>query len=366
MSAQAASGVRRLPLHDKHADKGARFGAFGGWEVPLYYTSILEEHEAVRRRAGLFDISHMGEFFAAGKRAVEFLDALLPRNIAAMADGRALYMPLLREDGGIVDDIIVYRFAKDLFLLIVNASNEEKDFRFMSRRVPAGAAFRNATEEKGLLALQGPASVRILARAFGKLPVLSAKYYHFQPWQSGMIARTGYTGEDGFEIMADQKELPQIWDALFAAGKSEGLAPAGFGARDTLRIEAGMVLYGHDITEETTPLQAGLGWAVDFTKPAFTGREKLLAEKTGGVKRKLVGFEMIERGIPRGDYEIAKAGSVIGKVTSGSFSPTLQKNIGMGYVPAEEAAPGNEIEILIRAKALKGRIVKLPFYQRNK
>lgn len=359
-----SSGIRRLPLHAKHAEKGARFGAFGDWEVPLYYTSILEEHEAVRERAGLFDISHMGEFFLSGPHAESFLQELLPRDICRLAPGAAFYMPLLNERGGIVDDIILYRFAPDLFLLIVNAANVEKDFDWIKPRVPSGVSFENQSEEKGLLALQGPQSAAIVKAAFGG-NFSDLAYYHFRGWKSGMMARTGYTGEDGFEIMADNKDLPEIWETLFRAGKSIGLAPTGFGARDTLRLEAAMPLYGHDMNDDTSPFEAGIGWAVDLTKKSFVGREPLAAQNKEGMKRRLVGFEMIDRGIPRQDCVIRKAGREIGRVTSGSFAPTLQKNIGLGYVPAGDGEPGREIEIVIRGNALKARIVKLPFYKRS-
>ncbi len=362
----AGSGnIQQLPLHSKHVEKGAKFGAFGVWEVPLYYTGILEEHEAVRARSGLFDISHMGEFWVSGLGAPDFLEGLLPRRVAGMKVGQALYMPLLHERGGIIDDIIVYRFAECGFLLIVNAGNIEKDYRWIESHVPQGVEFEDRSDSKGLLALQGPRSAEILQRAYGA-GFSALPYYHFKEWSSGMIARTGYTGEDGFEIMVDQKDLPCVWEALVSAGKDGGLLPVGFGSRDTLRLEAGMPLYGHDLKDDTTPLEAGLGWAVDLSKPSFIGRDALAKQKENGVKRKLVGFEMIERGIPRQDYEIQKKGRAIGKVTSGSFSPTLKKNIGMGYVAVDVAALGNEIEIIVRDHSLKAKIVKLPFYKRQK
>ncbi|MBI3306680.1 MAG: glycine cleavage system aminomethyltransferase GcvT [Candidatus Omnitrophica bacterium] len=358
--------IRQLPLHEKHAAKSARFGAFGDWEVPLYYSSVIEEHHAVRQKAGLFDISHMGEFWIEGSAVLPFLEKLLPRRIDAMIFGQALYMPLLNDAGGFVDDIILYRFAEKKFLFIVNASNIEKDFQWIKSHLPSsGVEFTNQSDEKGLLALQGPASVKIADEAFG--PSFSKLgYYHFAPWKSGMIARTGYTGEDGFEIMVNQKDLPEIWEKLFTAGAKPGLVPAGFGARDTLRLEAGMLLYGHDMNDETTALEAGIGWALDLTKDSFIGKEILEKQKQQGLKRKLIGFEMVDRGIPRQGYEIRKASRMLGQVGSGSFCPTLEKNLGMAYLPIEEAAEGNTIEIVIREKALKARVVKLPFYKRKK
>ena len=365
MDGSSAQEVRRLPLHDRHARLGAKFGAFGNWEVPLYYTSILEEHQSVRRHAGLFDISHMGEFFFRGENAAHFLDTLFPRRVPDMAIGQALYLPLLNEQAGIVDDVILYRFGRENFLAIVNAGNIEKDFSWISPRVPHGVDFEDASEQKGLLALQGPASAAVLERALS-VSCASLGYYHFMEFQSGMIARTGYTGEDGFEIMADQKALPAIWDALLRAGAADGIRPVGFGARDTLRLEAGMLLHGHDMSEEVTPLEAGISWAVDWRKDFFLGRDALLGEKQRGSQRRLIGFRMIDRGIPRQGHEIRKGARRLGPVTSGSFSPTLQENIGLGYVPTEEAVPGQEIEIIIRERSLKAGIVRLPFYKRNK
>jgi aminomethyltransferase len=252
------------------------------------------------------------------------------------------------------------------FLLIVNAGNVAKDAAWMeSQLVSRKVTFADATEQMGLLALQGPSSQALLEKAYPDLKLSGLHYYQFLPWKSGVIARTGYTGEDGFEIMADLKELSEIWDRLFASGKEFGLVPAGFGSRDTLRLEAGMPLYGHDLSEEMTPLEAGLGWSVDLSKNDFIGKEALRSQKENGLKKKLVGFEMIDRGIPRQDYEITKNGIKIGKVTSGSFAPTLEKNIGMGYVRAEEAQAGNEIQITIRGNALKAKVVKLPFYKRK-
>lgn len=362
MSASSAANIRSLPLHEKHAGLGARFGAFGEWQVPLYYTSILEEHKAVRTRAGLFDISHMGEFFFSGARAAEFLNELLPRNILDQKNGRALYMPLLRDNGTTVDDIIVYRFSEDRFLVIVNAGNIAKDFEWIHPRVPKDVEFVDRSEEFGLLALQGPESEKIAGQTFGGEAIAGLTYYSFRPFRSGLIAATGYTGERGYEIMIKKNELPSIWDSSVA----KGAQAVGFGARDTLRLEAAMPLYGHDLNDETTPLEAGLDWAIDWNKKSFVGRGPLIKQKETGPQKKLIGFEMIDRGIPRQDYEILKSGKKIGKVTSGSFAPTLEKNIGMGYVEAAEAREGNEIEILVRDKNLKAKSVGLPFYARPK
>ncbi len=360
--------LRYLPLREKHIEYGAKWGQFGPWEVPLYYSSILEEHEAVRKRAGLFDISHMGKFIFEGPGAAAFLDGFLPRPIQKMDQGKALYMPLLNPGGKIIDDIILYRLGESRFLMIVNAANTEKDFRWIQSKLPCSAAFifQNPSDEYGLLALQGPKSVRILQQAFGSKSVPPLQYYEAKLWDWGVIARTGYTGEDGFEFMFHCSKLAEAWEKLFRAGAGEGLCPAGFGARDTLRLEAAMRLYGHEMNEETSPLEAGIEWAVDWDKESFEGREPLSKEKKEGSAKRLAGFEMVDRGIPRQDCAIQKGGRILGKVTSGSFSPTLKKNIGLGYVPAAEAFAGNRIEVVIRHKPAQAQIVKLPFYHRPK
>ena len=358
----ASSQTERLPLHDKHVSRNARLGQFGEWEVPLYYRGILEEHEAVRTRAGLFDISHMGKFEVSGPSCASVLDSILPRPIAAMKETKALYMPLLNDEAGILDDIIVYRIAAERFFIIVNASNVDKDRTWLKARLEGKANFKDLTRDRCLVALQGPESPKVLAKILGKNDFESLGYYHFALWEDGMIARTGYTGEDGYEIMASKALIEKLWDSLLAAG----VEPVGFGARDTLRLEAGMPLYGHDLNEGVTPLEAGIGWAVDLTKPAFPGKKVLESRKAAGVRTKLVGFEMAERGIPRPDFEVRKNGIRIGRVASGSFAPTLKKNIGMAYVDYAYAQAGAEFEIVIRDKEVKARIVPLPFYKRQK
>ncbi|MDP3919541.1 MAG: glycine cleavage system aminomethyltransferase GcvT [Candidatus Omnitrophota bacterium] len=365
------SQICRLPLHDTHVRLGARIGAFGSWEVPLYYTSIVQEHEAVRQRAGLFDISHMGEFRVTGNDALGFLQELLPRDVGKMETGQALYMPLLNEDGGIIDDVILYRFEPAHFLLIVNAGNVDKDWSWVESRAAAhkGAApdfkIQNASADFGLLALQGPGSAAIIEKTLGSTWT-DVAYYHFRPFGDGMIARTGYTGEDGFEIMVKKAGLLEMWDRLMAAGRADGLVPAGFGARDTLRLEAGMLLYGHDMEDTTNPLEAGISWAVDLKKASFIGRDALAKQAGKPQAKKLAAFEMIERAIPRQGYELRKGSQTLGHVTSGTFSPTLAKNIGMGYVPPSEAVAGNEIQVVVRQKSIQAKIVKLPFYKRKK
>ena len=353
----------RLPLHPKHAERGARFGVFGSWEVPLYYTSILEEHAQVRNKAGLFDISHMGEFLLTGKNSESFLNELLPRNIQKLQPGRAWYAPLLNEKGGFVDDIIVYKVSPERFWIIVNAGNVAKDFAWIDAHCPKDVTLVNHSDRLGLLAIQGPLAHRILDRMYPSLQISQLPNYGFVEIPGGMIARTGYTGEDGFEIMMEKNKLSSLWDECF---KDPDLKPVGFGARDTLRLEAAMLLYGHDMTDEINPLEAGIGWTLDFSKPAFIAKDILLQIKNQGVAKKLIGFEMMDRGIPRQGYPIQKSGKLIGEVTSGSFSPTLQKNIGLGYVSIDFSNPGEEIEVLVRDKPQKVKIVSIPFYRRKK
>lgn len=360
------TAVKRLPLHDLHVKAGGHMGAFGDWEVPLYFTSILDEHDAVRNRAGVFDISHMGEFFVRGKEARVFLDQILPRKMSRLENSKALYAPLLNEEGGIVDDLIVYQMDPQNFLLIVNAANIDKDFAWIKSHLIPGVELENVSDEKFLFALQGPKSLEIAETLFGR-KLKGIRYYHFltlnTEWGELFLSRTGYTGEDGFEIMADTSKAEPVWKALFEVGKKFGLLPIGFGARDTLRLEAGMALYGHDMDDSTSAVEASLDWAVDFDKTNFVGRQRNIREKEKGAPKKLVGIEMIERGIPRQACEIQKQGCVVGHITSGTFSPTLKKNIALGYVTTAESQLGNEIDVVIRNQKVKARIVKFPFYK---
>lgn len=339
-------------------------GDFGGWFVPLFYTSIMEEHAAVRHKAGIFDISHMGEFQVEGPGALAYLEKNLPRRIAPVQFGQAIYMPLVNDQGGMVDDIIVYRMAEQKFLIIVNAGNIEKDFEWFTARVTPGVTLTDLSPEMGLLALQGPLSQTILLECFGAF-YKDMRRFHYKDFEGGVIARTGYTGEDGYEIMVPKHKLKRVWDVLFRVGIKQGLLPVGFGARDTLRLEAAMPLYGHELTDEITPLEADLGWAIDLTKDEFPGSAVLKKQQKTGILKKRVGFEMTERGIPRQGFEVQKNGKTIGTVTSGSFVPTTGKNIGMAYVPATEAKTGNVMEVIVRGKPVKVVLVSLPFYRRK-
>lgn len=364
MSASSPAQVRRLPLHSRHIEKNARMGQFGSWEVPLYYTSILQEHQLVRTKAGLFDISHMGEFFVSGPSACDYLNQILPRQIDQMLPGQAWYMPLVNDRGGMVDDIIVYARAQNDYLVIVNAGNVDKDRKWFEERLIPNVIFKDRSDEFGLLALQGPASEAILSEAFGQF-YRSLKNYSFAAFGEGMIARTGYTGEDGFEIMAPNAKLDEIWQVLMRVGEKNGLAPVGFGARDTLRLEAAMPLYGHELTDDISPVEAGLSFFIDWKKSGDTARTTLNQVKAAGPSRKRIGFELIGRGIAREGAEIVKQGKKCGWVTSGSMSPTLEKSLGMAYIDSDLAVVGNEIEILIRGNAVPAKIVKLPFYKRK-
>ncbi len=369
----SASTLKKTPLHAIHRALGARMMGFGGFEMPVQYSGIIEEHMAVREAAGLFDVSHMGEVYARGPHAFAFVQQLVTNDAAKLYDGRALYTVMCREDGGIVDDLIVYRLAEDEYLLVINAANIEKDFAWMQAHNPMGAALENASDALALLALQGPEAFAI-AQELTDAPLSDLKFYHFRRLPPGaflgcetaLLSHTGYTGERGLEIYCEAEKAADVWEALMDAGRARGLKPAGLGARDTLRLEAGYSLYGNDITAETNPLEAGLGWVVKLDKGDFVGREALQRVKADGPTRKLVGFVVEERGIPRPGYAIEDdEGNEIGVVTSGSQSPVLQRGIGLGYVPNEETytEPGRPLAIRARGRALAATVQKPPFYK---
>lgn len=366
---QDTSKLKTLPIHAELVRMGAKLGAFGDWLVPLYFTSILEEHEQVRTGAGVFDISHMGEFLVRGPKAAEAVNLWIANDVCKLIDGQALYSPACRETGGIVDDVVVMRQGAEDYFMVVNAANIEKDFAWFQAHLPQGAVLEDVSAQTILFAVQGPKSEALMEQAFG-IDLQAVSYYHFthhsSPFGEMLISRTGYTGEDGFEIFSPVDEAAGLWQYLFKVGKAFGLKPIGFGARDTLRLEARFNLYGHDMTDETTPLEAGIGWTVAWGKNDFIGKQALEAQKAAGVKRKLVGFEMVDRGIARDHARVFVDGKAAGQVTSGTFSPTLKKNIGLAYVPAEFTAVGQEIQIEIRDKRLQAKIVKTPFYKRTK
>jgi aminomethyltransferase len=367
----AATSLKRTPLYEEHRVLGARLVEFSGWEMPVQYGSILEEHRAVRTRAGLFDVSHMGEFKVEGPGASAFLQHLVPNDVSRLAIHQALYTQLCLPDAGTVDDLIIYRLADMHYMLVVNAGNIDKDYAWVEKKAKQfkDVHLTNQSDTTALLALQGPEAQTIL-QPLTEVDLYSIHYYHCAPGMvdgiNCIISRTGYTGEDGFELYCAPADVAKLWNDLLAAGKDKGLLPAGLGARDTLRLEAGYCLYGHELDEQTNPLEARLGWTVKFDKGDFIGRDVLLKVKEEGPKRKLIGVEMVERGVCRNGYGIYENEQQIGVLTSGAPSPTLNKNIGMGYVDAQHAVVGNIVHIDIRGKRTAARIVALPFYKRQK
>jgi aminomethyltransferase len=364
---QPSTALKRTPFYDFHRALGAKMVDFAGFEMPVRYTGDVREHVAVRERAGLFDISHMGEFHVEGPGALEFLNRVITNDLAAAAPGQAVYSPMCRPDGGIVDDLLVYRFP-DHFMVVVNASNIAKDFEWLMDYCPAEVELEDRSERTALLAVQGPKAPEIL-QSLVPGDALDLGYYRFMTGKvcgaDAVISRTGYTGEDGFELYFDPRHATRVWEGLTAAGKEHGLEPVGLGARDTLRLEVGYMLYGNDITDTTSPLEAGLGWTVKFGKDDFVGRDALVRQKEQGLKRRLAGFDLDGRRVPRHDMAIETQGRAVGKVTSGTFSPSLERPIGMGYVESSFAQTGAALEIKAGEARLPARVVSRPFYKRG-
>lgn len=361
--------LKRTPLHAVHRAAGARMVPFGGWEMPVQYSSILEEHRAVRTRAGLFDVSHMGEVELLGPGALALVQRLVTNDVERLAPDQALYSPMCTPEGGIIDDLLVYRMG-DRLMLVVNAANTAEDLAWIGEHAGSDVQVVDRTAEIALLALQGPRAQEILQR-LTSVTLSALRYYWFRQdievgGRRALVSRTGYTGEDGFEIYVDARDAVHLWNALFDAGHPSGLLPAGLGARDTLRLEAGYLLHGNDMDKATTPLEAGLGWTVKFGKGEFIGDDVLAAQKEAGIGRRLIGFTLAERAIARHGFPIRRDGANIGRVTSGSFGPTVEKSIGLGYVPPRAAAPGEPIAVEIRGRAALGVVTKLPFYTRGK
>jgi len=358
------SGLRRTPLHDVHLALGARLVPFAGFEMPVQYRSILEEHAAVRERAGLFDVSHMGQLWLRGPSAIADAERLLSCPVASLKLGRVRYGLLCNEHGGVVDDVTLYRVAGDHVLLCVNASNTAKDRDWIAAHCSAATALRDASDETCLLALQGPASEAILAPLVA-FDLSRVRFFAFAETElAGMrvlVSRTGYTHAGGFEIYGQASDARAIWRALSDAGAAHGLAPAGLGARDTLRLEAALPLYGHELDDETTPLEARLERFVKLDAGGFIGAEALRAEREAGPRRALVGFVVEGRGIARAEHALAVAGAEVGRVTSGAPSPTLGKPIGLGYVPPLQAAVGTKLDVMVRGQAVPARVVETPF-----
>ncbi len=368
----ATPQLKRTPLFEIHRELGARMVEFGGWEMPVQYTGVIDEHRAVRGRAGLFDVSHMGEFRVEGVGAEAFLQGLVPNNVARLAIDQALYTQICRPDGGTVDDLIIYRRGDQHYMVVVNAGTMEKDWDWFTEHAAGKDDFTltNISSETALLALQGPLAETIL-QPLTSQPLSQIAYYHSRPGEVAgitcIISRTGYTGEDGFELYCAWQDAPALWRALTEAGTPHGLLPAGLGARDTLRLEAGYCLYDHELTEEITPLEAGLGWTIKLDKGVdFVGRDALVDEKQQGLRRKLIGIEMRDRGVPRAGYPILLDGQHIGDVTSGTMCPTIERPAGLGYVPPEYATLGTEIAVEIRGKPVAAVVAALPFYKRAK
>jgi aminomethyltransferase len=357
--------LKRTPLRDVHVKAGARMVPFGGWEMPVQYTGIVDEHRAVRGAVGLFDISHMGEFEIEGRQALATVQRLCSNDAAALAVGQVQYSLLCYPDGGIVDDLTLYRLAEDRFMLTVNAANIDKDWSWVNEHGAGAPRWRNVSDETGLLAVQGPKAEAVVQRlADGDLTPVP--YYHFVRGTvagvPALISRTGYTGEDGFELYVEAGRVERLWHAVLEAGRRDGIQPVGLGARDTLRLEMKFALYGNDIDQSTNPLEAGLGWVVKPGKGDFIGRAAIEALRARGVSRKLVGFEMVEPSVPRHGYRLLAGGAEVGVVTSGSFGPSVERYIGMGYVPSALASVGSEVDVEIRQKPQRARVVRTPFY----
>ncbi|HPF97710.1 MAG: glycine cleavage system aminomethyltransferase GcvT [Mangrovimonas sp.] len=359
--------MKNTALTDVHIALGAKMVPFAGYNMPVQYEGVTVEHETVRNGVGVFDVSHMGEFLIEGPKALELIQNVCSNDASKLTIGKAQYSCLPNEDGGIVDDLIVYRIKEETYLLVVNASNIEKDWNWIASKNSVGATMRNLSEDYSLLAIQGPKAVEAM-QSLTSHDLSQIKFYNFVVGDFAgidyvIISATGYTGSGGFEIYCKNSEVKQIWDKVFEAGKDYGIKPIGLAARDTLRLEMGYCLYGNDIDDTTSPIEAGLGWICKFNKP-FTNSEALEKEKLHGPERKLVAFELDERGIPRHDYDIVDGqGKTIGRVTSGTMSPSLGKGIGLGYVPSVFAEEGSKINIQIRKNAIPATVVKLPFYK---
>lgn len=357
--------MKTVPLHQVHVQLGAKIVPFAGFEMPVRYSSDLEEHHAVRNHVGVFDVSHMGEFSVKGPKALDLIQKVSANDASVLYDGKVQYSYLPNSQGGIVDDLLVYRYAADDYMLVVNASNIDKDWEWIQSHNTEGVAMENLSDNLCLLAVQGPDATATLQK-LTEVDLSSMEYYTFQVGTMAgishvIISATGYTGAGGFEIYIQKENAQDMWDAIFEAGKEFNIQPVGLGARDTLRLEKGFCLYGNDINDQTSPLEAGLGWVTKFTKD-FINSDSLKEQKAAGLTNKLVGFEMIDRGIPRGHYELCDAaGNKLGEVTSGTQSPTLQKGIGMGYVPIAYSKPDTEIFVKVRERILKAKVVKLPF-----
>jgi len=364
---ETTTELKSVALEKTHIALGAKMVPFAGYLMPVSYTGLNDEHLTVRSSVGVFDVSHMGEFILKGENALDLIQRVTSNDASVLTDGKIQYSCLPNDKGGIVDDLLVYRINEKEYMLVVNASNIDKDWNWISKFNTKGVEMKNISEGVSLLAVQGPKAILALQK-LTDINLSEIPYYAFQKGTFNgeanvVVSNTGYTGAGGFEIYFANEVADKMWNAIFEAGKEFGIKPIGLGARDTLRLEMGFCLYGNDIDDTTSPIEAGLGWITKFTKD-FTNKAALLEQKEKGVSKKLVGFEMIDRGIPRHDYQIADAaGNIIGKVTSGTQSPSLNKGIGMGYVSTAFSKSDTEIFIMIRDKAIKAKVVKMPFYK---
>ena len=362
--------LKRTALFDSYAKYGGKTIDFGGWDLPVQFSSIKIEHEAVRSKAGLFDVSHMGEVLVTGKGALSYLQKMMTNDVSKLKDGQAQYTAMCYENGGTVDDLLIYKRGEDNYLLVVNASNLKKDVEWMNKHKDLDVEIEDMSQSYALLALQGPLAEEILQKLTVE-PLEKIKFFRFKEnikisGQEVLISRTGYTGEDGFELYASPASIVVLWSALLKAGEKEGLVPAGLGARDTLRFEAGLPLYGQELTEDISPLEAGIGFVVKLNKEEnFFGKAALTKQKESGVPRRLVGLEMIGKGIPRTGYKVSIDGEEIGEVTTGTQSPTLNKNIGFALLKTKHAAIGTEVIVRVRKKELKAVVIATPFYKRS-
>ncbi|MEH7111901.1 glycine cleavage system aminomethyltransferase GcvT [Neobacillus niacini] len=364
--------LKRTPLYEVYKEYGGKTIDFGGWALPVQFSSIKEEHEAVRTRAGLFDVSHMGEIIVTGPDSLSYLQKMMTNDISKIKNGGAQYTAMCYENGGTVDDLLVYKIEDEHYLLVVNASNIDKDYKWLEEHLDGNVSIDNQSEKMAQLALQGPLAEKVLLKLASDSDVSGIGFFKFQQevkvnGKNALVSRTGYTGEDGFEIYCDSADAVELWKAILSAGEEEGVVPCGLGARDTLRFEATLALYGQELSPEISPLEAGIGFVVKLNKEAdFIGKEALKLQKENGAARKLVGIEMIDRGIPRHGYPVFKGEELIGEVTTGTQSPTLKRNIGLVLIKSEHAVLESEIEVEIRGKRLKAIVVPTPFYKREK
>lgn len=361
--------MKRTPLYKNHLALGGQMIDFGGWELPVQYQGIIKEHEQTRNAAGLFDVSHMGEITVKGPEALDFIQRMVTNNINGAKDMQAVYSPMCYKNGGVVDDLLIYRMSAEDYLLVVNASNTDKDFEWLNDHVSGNMELRNVSDEYAQLALQGPNAERILQQLCD-MPLENIKFYRFQTNVTiasvpAIVSRTGYTGEDGFELYVPSEKASGVWENLLEAGHSDGLIPVGLGARDTLRFEVALPLYGHELSENTSPLEAGLNMFVKLDKDNFIGKKALAAQKSAGLNRRIVGFEMIERGIPRAQMTVQQNGVSVGSVTSGGFAPSVGKNVGLALLNSDYTAEGTELDVIIRNKPVKAQVVKKPFYDKK-